>query len=114
MSQVIGNQQSRPPGWDVFAPEYANPEQRPGNEPKSQPDQKVGKPRRDHWLDALPGDLKALRSHSAFVPSRITVTESAGRESMAAETIDFGTGTNPILQANACTDRAKVMVSNSR
>src|ERR1039457_4601052 len=98
MGEVIGNQQSRPAGWDVLPPENANPEQWPRNEPKSKPDQKVGKPRRDHWPDALRGDLKALRSHSAFVPSRITVTESAGRESMAAETMDFGTGTKPILQ----------------
>src|ERR1035437_7689590 len=114
MGEVIGYQQSRPAGGDVFSPENANPEQWPRHQPKSKPDQKVRKPRRDHWPDTLRGGLVALRSHSAFVPSSITVTESAGMESIAAEPIDPGPEPNRICRANAATDRAKVMVSNSR
>lgn len=111
VGEVIGNQQSRSTRWDMFRAENANAEQGPRHHLESQPDQKVGKPRCIHWLDTF---RRALRSHSALVPSSITVTQSAGRESMAAETMAFGTGTKPILQANSSTDRARVMVSNSR
>src|ERR1700689_1413315 len=114
MGEGIGDQQRRAPRWDVFRPGDTNPEQRPRNQPKPKSDHKVGKPRGDHWPDTFGGSRCALRSHSAFVPSRITATESAGRASITAAMTDCGTGMKPILQENSCTDRAKVMVSNSR
>jgi hypothetical protein len=44
----------------------------------------------------------------------MVVTDSAGRLSMADAMVDLGIGTKPILQANVWTDRARLMLSNSR
>src|ERR1051326_7844130 len=70
---------------------------------------------RAHHLPASAPTRRApWRAHSALVPSKTTLTDSDGIASIAAATVDFGTGMRPSLQENAVTDRASVMLSNSK
>src|SRR5579862_8190734 len=114
MGQMIGNQQGGAIGRGVLPTQDPHAEQRAGDQPKRGPDQKLGKARRDHGTDSSGAGRPKARSHSGLGPWRMVSTDRAGSETMAAATTDLGTGMIPRLHANDSTERASVMVSNSR